>query len=235
MRVVAVLGVPGAGKSTQARVLAAELGGVARSAGDWVRERAAGGDPVARETVHTGQAIPPALYRAFVTEALAGPGPLVLDGSPRDEHHVAVLAAALPPDATVTGILLDLPAAQATTRIAARRSPHPAPTDPTAAGPTARPAAGAEAGAGAGAGGAAAGWVDDAGPAPRRPDDAGPVVAVRIAGQVAGLPGLVAAFEAHWPLTVVDATAPPATVTGAVRRAVAGPRPGCPPAGGPPS
>jgi adenylate kinase family enzyme len=41
MRVVAVLGVPGSGKSTQARVVAAELGGAAHSVGDWVRARAA--------------------------------------------------------------------------------------------------------------------------------------------------------------------------------------------------
>ena len=118
--VVAVVGVPGAGKSTQARVLAAELGGVARSAGDWVRARAAAGDPAARETVHTGQAIPPELYRGFLDEVLTGPGPLILDGSPRDEHHVAVLAAALPPGAAVTGILLDLPPDQAAARVRTR-------------------------------------------------------------------------------------------------------------------
>ena len=174
---MAVLGGPGAGKSTQARVLAAELGAVARSAGDWVRERAAGGDPVARETVHTGQAIPPALYRGFLAEVLAGPGPLVLDGSPRDEHHVAVLAAALPPDATVTGILLDLPADQAADRVGTR---------------------------------------------PRlRPDDAEAVAAARVANQAVALPALVAAFRERWPLTVVDATAPPDAVTAAVRLAAA--------------
>ncbi len=187
MRVVAVLGVPGSGKSTQARVVAAELGGVARSVGDWVRARAAAGDRSARETVHTGQPIPPALYRAFLADG-DRPALLVLDGSPRDEHHVAVLAAALPAGTEVVGVLLDLPADRAAGRVAGRRS--------------------------------------------TRPDDAGPVAAARVAGQAAALAGLVAAFRARWPLTVVDATADPATVTARIRRSLPPPRPGCPPGAG---
>ena len=188
VRVVAVLGVPGSGKSTQARLVAAELGGVARSVGDWVRARAAAGDRAAAETVHTGQAIPPALYRAFLDDG-AWPALLVLDGSPRDEHHVAVLADAVATRGPqVTGVLLDLPADRAAARVAGRRS--------------------------------------------TRPDDAGPVAAARVAGQAAALAGLVTAFRARWPLTVVDATAPPAAVTARILRSAAAPGPGCPPGAG---
>jgi len=135
VRVVAVLGVPGSGKSTQARRVAAELGGQARSIGDWVRARAAAGDPTARETVHTGQPIPSGLYRSFL-ESAAWPPILVLDGSPRDERHVAVLAALLAARAraaAVTGVLHDLHAGRAAARILGRRSDRPDDAEPVVA------------------------------------------------------------------------------------------------------
>jgi len=126
---VAVLGVPGSGKSTQARVLAAELGGIARSVGDRIRALAAAGDPDARETVRTGRAIWPEQYRAFLLHVLAEqPDVLVLDGSPRDEPQVDVLAEVLErhrPDGQVAGVLLDLPVERAAARILGRGSARP--------------------------------------------------------------------------------------------------------------
>jgi adenylate kinase len=128
-RVVAVLGVPGSGKSTQARVLAAALGGVARSVGDRVRALAAGGDEDAGETVRTGRAISPEQYRAFLLHVLdERPGVLVLDGSPREELHVDVLAEVLArhrPGSRVGGVLLDLPVDRAAARILGRGSARP--------------------------------------------------------------------------------------------------------------
>lgn len=118
---------PGSGKSTQAKALARELDATAVSVGDWLRARAAAGDEDARATVTAGTAITPSQYRRFLRHVKddVPAGLLVLDGSPRDEHHVAVLADALAADgslAPVFGVLLALPTPVAESRIRARRS-----------------------------------------------------------------------------------------------------------------
>lgn len=128
---IAVLGVPGAGKSTQAKALARALDATAVSVGDWLRGRAAAGDEDARATVAAGTAITPSQYRRFLRHVKddVPAGLLVLDGSPRDEHHVAVLADALAADGSLTpvfGVLLVLPTPVAESRIRARRSIGPA-------------------------------------------------------------------------------------------------------------
>ncbi|MFH9005867.1 nucleoside monophosphate kinase [Streptomyces afghaniensis] len=125
--IIAVLGVPGAGKSTQAKALARGLGGIAVSVGDWLRGLAASGDEDARSTVAGGTAITPSQYERFlrhVREEVRA-GVLVLDGSPRDERHVTVLADALAADGSpdrVHGVLLRLPTPVAESRIRARKS-----------------------------------------------------------------------------------------------------------------
>lgn len=125
--VIAVLGVPGSGKSTQAKALARSLGGTAASVGDWLRRLAADGDADARSTVEAGTPVTPSQYRRFLHAVDGGTrtGVLVLDGSPRDERHVTVLAEKLAAGGAlphVSGVLLALPTALAEARVRARRS-----------------------------------------------------------------------------------------------------------------
>ncbi|GLW46796.1 hypothetical protein Stsp02_24580 [Streptomyces sp. NBRC 14336] len=122
--IIAVLGVPGAGKSTQAKAVARGLGGVSVSVGDWLRALAAAGDEDARTTVADGSPITPAQYERFlrhIRDEVAA-STLVLDGSPRDERHVPVLADALTADSRVFGVLLHLPTRIAESRIEIRKS-----------------------------------------------------------------------------------------------------------------
>lgn len=118
---------PGSGKSSQAKALARSLGGTAVSMGDWLRELAAGGDEDARATVAGGTAVTPSQYRRFLHHVNDHvlTDVLVLDGSPRDERHVSVLAEVLAADGSpgrVFGVLLALPTAVAEARVRARRS-----------------------------------------------------------------------------------------------------------------
>jgi adenylate kinase len=122
--IIAVLGVPGAGKSTQAKAVARDLGGVSVSVGDWLRALAAAGDEEARSTVTDGSPITPAQYGRFLRHVRdeVPASTLVLDGSPRDEQHVPVLADALGGAGRVFGVLLQLPTRVAESRIEVRRS-----------------------------------------------------------------------------------------------------------------
>jgi adenylate kinase len=130
-QVIAVLGIPGSGKSTQAKALAVELGGAALSVGDRLRALAADGDESARSTVHSGRAIPPDQYQSFLLHAFdhLRSAVLILDGSPRDELHVEVLAdllATRSPQSSVIGVLLELPTLrEAESRILSRSSRRP--------------------------------------------------------------------------------------------------------------
>jgi adenylate kinase len=125
--VIAVLGVPGAGKSTQARAVARGVGGVSVSVGDRLRALAAAGDEDARSTVADGSPITPAQYKRFLRYVRdeVPASVLVLDGSPRDERHVPVLADVLAAGTPVFGVLLQLPTAVAEPRIRLRRSSAP--------------------------------------------------------------------------------------------------------------
>ena len=122
--VIAVLGVPAAGKSTQSKAVARRVGGVRASVGDWLRALAAAGAEEERTTVAEGAPISPAQYGRFLRDVRdeVSEGPLVLDGSPRDERHVPVLADALAPDGRVFGVLLQLPTDVAESRLRVRRS-----------------------------------------------------------------------------------------------------------------
>ncbi|WAZ19587.1 nucleoside monophosphate kinase [Streptomyces cinnabarinus] len=138
--IIAVLGVPGAGKSTQAKAVARGLGGVSVSVGDWLRALAAAGDEDAASTVAAGSPITPAQYERFLRHVRdeVPASVLVLDGSPRDERHVPVLADALADDAPVFGVLLQLPTGVAESRIEVRRSNAPTDRPDDAAGAAAR-------------------------------------------------------------------------------------------------
>ncbi len=96
MQLVAVLGVPGAGKSTLAAHLAQSIKATVFSGGDALRASARAGDSAAADLIRAGLPIPSATYVTLVerwaerSQHLVG----VLDGSPRDVAQAAGLAAA---------------------------------------------------------------------------------------------------------------------------------------------
>lgn len=101
MRVV-LLGPPGAGKGTQAQVVARHLGVPAISTGDVFRDHVSGGTELgrrARACMDAGDLVPDELTVAMVRDRLASPDAgegFVLDGFPRTvpqaEHLRALLA-----------------------------------------------------------------------------------------------------------------------------------------------
>jgi adenylate kinase len=83
------LGPPGAGKGTQARLLAAHLGIEHVSTGDLLRKAIAAGTELGRQaksTMERGELVPDALLLGLVREMLEGPARrgCILDGYPRN-------------------------------------------------------------------------------------------------------------------------------------------------------
>ena len=125
MRVL-FLGAPGAGKGTQAALLARHLDVPHLSTGDLFRQAVREGTPLGREAqayMDRGELVPDGVVVGMVRERLQGETGFVLDGFPRTlpqaralEEELAVLAAPL--DAAV---LLEVPEELILRRLTARR------------------------------------------------------------------------------------------------------------------
>lgn len=101
MRVVVLLGAPGAGKGTQAPILAEHLGVPVLASGDLLRRVAAGGSALGREVesyMRSGQLVPDATMAEIFLERLGEPdaaGGAILDGFPRTAAQAHALDDAL--------------------------------------------------------------------------------------------------------------------------------------------
>ncbi len=128
MTVAVLLGAPGAGKGTQAPLLAKRLGVPVLASGELLRAEAATGSEVGREidaTMRTGELVPdPTVVRLFLhrlgrPDAARG---AILDGFPRTRAQAAALDAAL---AEIGGrvdraLLIDVPIEDLISRFADR-------------------------------------------------------------------------------------------------------------------
>lgn len=94
---IAILGLPGAGKSTQAQSLARELNTRAVSGGSILRLRAQMGDKEAASIIRQGLPMSVTDYARMLESTFTGAPArhLVLDGSPRSSAQVLTLAQAL--------------------------------------------------------------------------------------------------------------------------------------------
>jgi adenylate kinase len=103
------VGPPGAGKGTQAQVVAAELGIPHISTGDIFRANVSGGTPLGIEAkgyMDAGELVPDSVTNAMVADRLTQPDAekgFLLDGYPRNPEQAEVLDAEL----TKAGLALD--------------------------------------------------------------------------------------------------------------------------------
>ena len=101
MTVVVLLGAPGAGKGTQAEILAERLGIPHVATGDLFRSAVRDGSPVgleARRYMERGQLVPDDITIRMLLDRLAQPdakGGVILDGFPRNRAQAEALDAAL--------------------------------------------------------------------------------------------------------------------------------------------
>ena len=96
-----MLGAPGAGKSTRAKLLAELLGQQHVASGDLFREAVAQGSPVGREAktyMHRGALVPDAIVTGMIEDRLSRPDAaagVVLDGFPRTRAQAEAFDASL--------------------------------------------------------------------------------------------------------------------------------------------
>ena len=129
MRVI-LLGPPGAGKGTQAKLLIARLGVPQISTGDMLRAAVAAGTPLGHEAkrfMDRGALVPDAVIIALVRERLQAPDcdrGYVLDGFPRTVAQAEALDAALNElrGALDHVLCLEVPSEELIARIAGRRT-----------------------------------------------------------------------------------------------------------------
>ena len=113
MRVV-LMGPPGAGKGTQAVVVAARLGVPHVSTGDIFRANVAGGTPLgleAQKYMDAGEYVPDSVTNAMVRDRLAEPDAepgFLLDGYPRTPAQVDELAGMLAEHGTALDKVVEL-------------------------------------------------------------------------------------------------------------------------------
>ena len=135
VRRVALLGPPGAGKGTQADLLAEHLGVPAVGTGELLRAAVAAGTPlglVARQAMDAGGLVPDDLVGRLVLDRLAWPDArpgFILDGFPRTVAQAEALDAALTADRRPLQrvLLLAVPEAALIERLRARGRPDDRP------------------------------------------------------------------------------------------------------------
>jgi len=128
MRVLVLLGPPGAGKGTQAKVLAHELGILHLASGDLFRAEIAAGTPFGREAktyLDRGALVPDELTVRMIVDRLSQPDAqagVVFDGFPRTGPQAEALDAALAKRGTRVehAIYLDVPTEELVRRLSSR-------------------------------------------------------------------------------------------------------------------
>jgi adenylate kinase len=129
VKVVVLLGAPGAGKGTQAPVLAERLGVPILASGDLLRSAVAAGTPLGREAdrfMSRGQLVPDeTIVRVFLDrlEAADAAGGAILDGFPRTSVQAKALDSALAEAGRQVdaALYLDVPIEDLVQRMANRR------------------------------------------------------------------------------------------------------------------
>ena len=127
--VIVLLGAPGAGKGTQAPILASRLGVPVLASGDLLRSVAASGSALGREVdgvMRSGQLVPDATTVRIFLDRLAQPDAAngaILDGFPRTAAQAAALDEALADAGTRVdaAIYIDVPLDDLVARMADRR------------------------------------------------------------------------------------------------------------------
>lgn len=128
MNVVVLLGAPGAGKGTQAPLLAARLGIPVVATGDIFRAAVRDGTPLgmeARRYMDAGQLVPDEITVKLLLDRLARPDAaagVILDGFPRTGVQAEALDRALAEreSAVAAAVLVDVPAEELVRRMSGR-------------------------------------------------------------------------------------------------------------------
>jgi adenylate kinase len=201
-----LLGAPGAGKGTQAPILADRLGLPHVATGDLFRSAVHEGSAVgleARRYMERGQLVPDSITVKMLLERLAQPdaaGGAILDGFPRNLAQAEILATALAERGSGVGVALeiDVPEAELVRRLSGRwicqanghvynESSHPP---------------------------RVAGLCDlDSSPLIQREDDRRETVAARLAAQLSALREVVGYYRERGLLRTIDGLRPAAEVT----------------------
>jgi len=216
VRIVVLLGAPGAGKGTQAHVLAERLGLPRIATGDLFRAAVREGTPRGVEAqgyMERGALVPDEVTVAMLLERLALPdaaGGAILDGFPRTRAQAEALDAALHGRATgvEAALLIDVPVADLLARLSGRwlcaAAGHP--YHETADAPR------------------VAGVCDiDGSPLIQRDDDRPEVVRARLEKQLGALGDVVGHYRAAGLLQIVDGSRPIDDVTAALLEALGEP------------
>lgn len=128
MRVLVLLGAPGAGKGTQAHVLARHLGLPRVATGDLFRAALRDGTPLglaAREFMERGELVPDEVTVGMLLERLGAPDAargVILDGFPRTRAQAEALDRSLADRGTSVdaALLVDVPAGELLQRLSGR-------------------------------------------------------------------------------------------------------------------
>jgi adenylate kinase len=204
-----LLGPPGAGKGTQAPILAQHLGIPHLASGDLLRAAVAAGTPVGREAdgyMSQGQLVPDETIVAVFLDRLDEPdarGGAILDGFPRTRVQAEVLDRALTERSSRVerALDIDVPGEELVRRLSGRwicaEAGHPYHVD---AHPPRVP-----------------GRCDiDGSPLVQREDDKPETIRARLAFQLGALRDVVEHYRARGVLRVVDGTQPIEQVTAAL-------------------
>lgn len=128
-KIIVLIGAPGAGKGTQARLLESRLGIPQISTGDMFREMKSADTPLAREVqkiMASGKLVPDAVTYEMVKERTSRPdcsGSFVLDGFPRTAVQAEMLESLSDEQGKpITAVLIDVPIEILERRLTGRRN-----------------------------------------------------------------------------------------------------------------